>query len=172
MTVTASFTPTKAAIVASNDDSVTQQQLQKQNAVGASSQLMKLATDTTPLPTTVSRPFPVTPDRESSDNSLTSSSCTESLSVDETSASKAILKTAHKLLEEKGFDQPEPLLVENPRRFVLFPIQDNEVSAHQILQHLRVAKIQEQDHRQCPMTTKSYFSVGFCLLASLLAMVV
>lgn len=33
--------------------------------------------------------------------------------------------------EIEGSLKPEPLLVENPGRFVLFPIQDNEVSQHQ-----------------------------------------
>ena len=37
-------------------------------------------------------------------------------------------KTEHKLREERGELAPEPLLVENPHRFVLFPIQDNDVS--------------------------------------------
>jgi hypothetical protein len=36
-------------------------------------------------------------------------------------------KTNHKLAELAGKHFPEPLLTENPRRFVLFPIQDNEV---------------------------------------------
>jgi hypothetical protein len=39
----------------------------------------------------------------------------------------AIRKTEHKLAEEAGLHLTEPLLVENPHRFVLFPIQDNEV---------------------------------------------
>lgn len=30
--------------------------------------------------------------------------------------------------EMEGTLKPEPLLIENPGRFVLFPIQDNEVS--------------------------------------------
>ncbi|GKY90383.1 ribonucleoside-diphosphate reductase subunit M2 [Mayamaea pseudoterrestris] len=38
-----------------------------------------------------------------------------------------IIKTAHKLLEERGFATPEPLLQENPNRFVLFPIQDDDI---------------------------------------------
>jgi hypothetical protein len=37
-------------------------------------------------------------------------------------------KTEHKLKEERGELQPEPLLQENPHRFVIFPIQDNDVS--------------------------------------------
>ena len=36
-------------------------------------------------------------------------------------------KTAHKLKEEQGLFSEEPLLKENPFRFVLFPIQDNDV---------------------------------------------
>jgi len=38
-----------------------------------------------------------------------------------------ITKTDHKLEEERGFLIPEPLLVENPHRFVIFPIQDNDL---------------------------------------------
>jgi hypothetical protein len=41
---------------------------------------------------------------------------------------QVIKKTDHKLLEESGALVPEPLLVENPHRFVIFPIQDNDVS--------------------------------------------
>jgi hypothetical protein len=37
-------------------------------------------------------------------------------------------KTDHKLLEERGDFDDEPLLKENPQRFVIFPIQDNDVS--------------------------------------------
>ena len=39
-----------------------------------------------------------------------------------------IQKTDHKLKEERGELAPEPLLVENPHRFVIFPIKDNDVS--------------------------------------------
>lgn len=42
-------------------------------------------------------------------------------------AATVVLKTDHKRAEEAGFAVPEPLLTENPHRFVLFPIQDNEV---------------------------------------------
>lgn len=41
---------------------------------------------------------------------------------------KKIVKTAHKLREENGEFAEETLLKANPHRFVLFPIQDNEVS--------------------------------------------
>ena len=40
-----------------------------------------------------------------------------------------VTKTEHKLKEERGELTPEPLLVENPHRFVIFPIQDNDVSS-------------------------------------------
>jgi hypothetical protein len=43
-------------------------------------------------------------------------------------ASAVIIKTDHKVAEEKGFQEEEPLLKENPHRFVIFPIQDNDVS--------------------------------------------
>jgi hypothetical protein len=39
-----------------------------------------------------------------------------------------VQKTDHKLAEENGNLVAEPLLQENPHRFVLFPIQDNDVS--------------------------------------------
>lgn len=42
---------------------------------------------------------------------------------------KFIGKTDHKIAEELGKHRPEPLLQENPHRFVLFPIQDNEIWA-------------------------------------------
>lgn len=45
--------------------------------------------------------------------------------------SQVIGKTDHKLAEERGELAEEPLLKENPHRFVLFPIQDDEVSASQ-----------------------------------------
>jgi hypothetical protein len=35
--------------------------------------------------------------------------------------------TEHKLMYDKGILKQEPLLTTNPHRFVLFPIQDNEV---------------------------------------------
>lgn len=42
--------------------------------------------------------------------------------------SQVIGKTDHKLAEERGELAEEPLLKANPHRFVLFPIQDDEVS--------------------------------------------
>mmetsp|Transcript_24063 Transcript_24063/g.56141 ORF Transcript_24063/g.56141 Transcript_24063/m.56141 type:complete len:122 (-) Transcript_24063:295-660(-) len=60
--------------------------------------------------------------------SLSSGTCNASMADEESSVDKHILKSDHKRQEEQGFHDPEPLLTENPRRFVLFPIQDNEVS--------------------------------------------
>lgn len=40
---------------------------------------------------------------------------------------KCIGKSDHKIAEERGFPVAEPLLTENPHRFVLFPIEDNEI---------------------------------------------
>jgi hypothetical protein len=37
-------------------------------------------------------------------------------------------KTEHKMLEEQGMMDNEPLLKTNPHRFVILPIQDNDVS--------------------------------------------
>jgi hypothetical protein len=47
---------------------------------------------------------------------------------DDEFSADAIVKTEHKLAEERGFPNAEPLLQENPHRFVLFPIQDDDVS--------------------------------------------
>lgn len=55
------------------------------------------------------------------------SSTAQSEDLSEDSSTLKIVKTEHKLFEEsEGFE--EPLLKENPHRFVLFPIQDNDVS--------------------------------------------
>jgi hypothetical protein len=51
-------------------------------------------------------------------------------SSDEGSSDKTMMlaaKTEHKLMEEQGMMADEPLLKANPHRFVIFPIQDNEV---------------------------------------------
>ena len=56
------------------------------------------------------------------------SDSSEDLDDDEEAMVNPIVKTAHKLLEERGFERSEPLLQENPNRFVLFPIQDDDVS--------------------------------------------
>lgn len=47
--------------------------------------------------------------------------------TDDESVTEQGKATDHKVLYDSGKLEPEPLLVANPRRFVLFPIQDNEV---------------------------------------------
>ena len=47
----------------------------------------------------------------------------------EDNTSLLLKKTEQKLREERGELAPEPLLKENPQRFVIFPIQDNDVSS-------------------------------------------
>ena len=74
----------------------------------------------------------ITPTKAERDNfSDDDDSCSDGSPV-AVSPSNAVLqvikKTDHKLLEESGALVPEPLLVENPHRFVIFPIQDNDVS--------------------------------------------
>ena len=60
--------------------------------------------------------------------SIYSSSDDEEASHDDgIGAQMLVKKTDHKLKEEQGMLSDEPLLKENPYRFVLFPIQDNDV---------------------------------------------
>ena len=54
------------------------------------------------------------------------SSTTPSEDFSEDASTTKIVKTEHKIFEESD-DFEEPLLKENPHRFVLFPIQDNDV---------------------------------------------
>lgn len=73
----------------------------------------------------------VSPDTtDSSDKSLSDDSSHAASDIDEFDAStivKRIGKSDHKIAEELGFPMEEPLLKENPHRFVLFPIEDNEI---------------------------------------------
>mmetsp|Transcript_10154 Transcript_10154/g.14940 ORF Transcript_10154/g.14940 Transcript_10154/m.14940 type:complete len:472 (+) Transcript_10154:141-1556(+) len=48
---------------------------------------------------------------------------------------KNVAMTDHRRAELEGRHKPEPLLVENPGRFVLFPIQDKEVSSMSSVLH-------------------------------------
>lgn len=65
---------------------------------------------------------------------LARSSCFESFLKNQTAEGeenefKGCLEVSEMRRKEiEGTLKPEPLLVENPGRFVLFPIQDNEVS--------------------------------------------
>ena len=86
----------------------------------------------TPAKSPVSRATVVSPDNSISSCAAScsvSSSGTEARDViDEEAETRQICKTQHKRDEEDGLHLPEPLLVENPHRFVLFPIQDDDVS--------------------------------------------
>lgn len=63
--------------------------------------------------TCVSESYPIAPSPSTPDSIVTEDAIT--------------MKTDHKLKEERGELVPEPLLVENPHRFVIFPIQDNDL---------------------------------------------
>lgn len=74
-----------------------------------------------------------------------------------------IKKTDHKLQEEQGMMADEPLLKVNPYRFVLFPIQDNDVrydSCGCSLQKLLPMRTEPSTHTTAPHT--SNFSFGKC----------
>lgn len=60
--------------------------------------------------------------------SVSSGSSVDSLDDTHVVNSKQVQVSKHKLDELAGRHLEEPLLKENPGRFVLFPIQDNEVS--------------------------------------------
>ena len=53
----------------------------------------------------------------------------------EANANKQVQVSKHKLDELAGRHAEEPLLKENPGRFVLFPIQDNDVSRYMYNTH-------------------------------------
>lgn len=83
----------------------------------------------------------------SSEYSITSSSASSSDSVSsdeqslqqelevkgEETRTRTVVVTEHRKLELEGKHLPEPLLAENPGRFVLFPIQNPEVCSFKIL---------------------------------------
>ena len=58
------------------------------------------------------------------DDSFDSSAADENVVI----TAPTLKKTEHKILEEQGAFKEEPLLKENPHRFVIFPIEDNDVS--------------------------------------------
>ena len=62
-----------------------------------------------------------------SSSSSVASSENSSVGVKEVSAKVGPVMTEHKRQEIAGEHKPEPLLEENPGRFVLFPIQNPEV---------------------------------------------
>jgi hypothetical protein len=75
----------------------------------------------------------VSPSARSNGSSVSSASSVSSEEDISSSLGKAILQSDHKKAEIAGRFVPEPLLIENPNRFVLFPIQDNEVNIWSVL---------------------------------------
>ena len=85
--------------------------------------LMTNNIDETPLKNKVSASAnPVSPE---SDSPSVSSSDEPTTSI---IRREAVTVSEHKLAELAGHHAVEPLLKENPNRFVLFPIEDNDVS--------------------------------------------
>lgn len=72
---------------------------------------------------------PSSPGYTLSDDSSHSDNTSEIDEFDASTVIKRIGKSDHKIAEEQGLHEEEPLLKENPHRFVLFPIEDNEVSS-------------------------------------------
>jgi len=72
----------------------------------------------------------VSPTKSEGGNSFFSSNSDDEASHDDGGIHMLVQKTEHKLMEEQGMLQDEPLLQVNPHRFVLFPIKDNDVSSH------------------------------------------
>ena len=72
----------------------------------------------------------VSPAKSVGGNSIFSTNSDDDASSEDDGINMLAQKTEHKLMEEQGMLKDEPLLQENPYRFVLFPIQDNEVSYH------------------------------------------
>jgi hypothetical protein len=100
------------------------------NNQGVNWQLAKLAADKRPQSPTRGMVLNiVSPSKSlySDDSSNTDSTHCDSVEFDVSTQVKQIGKSDHKLEEERGFPVEEPLLKENPHRFVLFPIEDNEV---------------------------------------------
>lgn len=102
----------------------------------------------------------VTPTKsEPGDESFLSDESSEG-SPDKAAMTKRLFqKTDHKMQEDHGLMDDEPLLKENPHRFVIFPIQDNEVS-RQFFMPLASAVIEHlKDHND---SHNSYKSSGKC----------
>ena len=91
-----------------------------------------LMTDSkTPAKAGVKASSPVTPESPSSSvvSSSNSSVCSDDNDEHTTSIQRTAAVSDHKKAELAGQHAEEPLLKENPGRFVLFPIQDAEVGA-------------------------------------------
>jgi hypothetical protein len=70
----------------------------------------------------------VGPSVSASSNSSVSFDLDEPLFPSSSSTDEIVRISDHKVAERDGLHVVEPLLRENPNRFVLFPIQDNDVS--------------------------------------------
>jgi len=64
----------------------------------------------------------------SSDLSISSSTSVSDIAPSSSFQPAGVKVSEHKLAEIRGDHAEEPLLKDNPNRFVLFPIEDNEVS--------------------------------------------
>ena len=107
-------------------------------ALDQTNRMMKEGSSSTPTKKIRDEPYCVSPD-------CSSVSSDDSEPVPPSPSSSAIANVTvseHKLDELAGRHAEEPLLKENPRRYVLFPIEDAEVSAIQYyLSHISCVKI-------------------------------
>lgn len=111
-------------------------------------------------------------DVDSSDESSQGSSLHEVAEV--SSPGPRLQKTESKIKEEQGLMADEPLLKENPHRFVIFPIQDNEVrqkvetgARYTMNHHYQKSLLQRLQHCRflTHRLTLSLFPCGFFFLA-------
>ena len=70
----------------------------------------------------------VTPEKMSDSHSDDYTSDTDSSSQDSAEFDKVMVASKDKQAELAGMHDPDPLLIENPKRFVLFPLKHNDVS--------------------------------------------
>ena len=79
----------------------------------------------------VAAPAIVSPTKSEAEHSFAASDASSDASPADVQddARMLLAKTEHKLMEEQGMLADEPLLKSNPHRFVIFPIQDNDVSS-------------------------------------------
>jgi hypothetical protein len=97
----------------------------------------------------------VTPTKEELRNTSETDSLTSEEST-ETPFKFLVEKTDHKLQEERGELELDPLLKENPHRFVIFPIQDNDVGVYGIARMSVHVVLSQQSF--CPAS----YSSGVC----------
>jgi ribonucleoside-diphosphate reductase subunit M2 len=83
--------------------------------------------DTSVLDADSTSPNLVSPSGSSTFSQGSSTGSVGSYSEHEDADIELVTKSDHKLLEDAGFPMEEPLLKENPHRFVLFPIQHDDI---------------------------------------------